>query len=132
MNKIFVNGSFDLLHRGHIELLNYAKSLKGLVTVAIDSDRRIKELKGDDRPIVNQRDREYHLLNLRSVDWVCVFDSDEELIDIIKTCSPDVMVKGSDYRNKPIIGQEFCKEIVFYDRTEHSTTKTIQDISNRR
>ena len=131
MNKIFVNGSFDLLHRGHLELLKYAKSLNGLVTVAIDSDRRIKELKGTARPVINEKDRAFHLLNLRSVDWVAVFDSDEELMNIIKTLSPDIMVKGSDYKTKPIIGADYCKEIKFYDRTEHSTTKTIQDIINR-
>lgn len=131
MSQVFVNGSFDLLHRGHLELLRYAKSL-GTVMVAIDSDRRIKELKGNSRPINTVEDRKFHLESLVYVDSVCVFDSDQELINLIKHWRTDIMVKGSDYKNAPVIGSEYCKEIRFYDRTEHSSTKTIQDIINRR
>ena len=128
--NVFVNGSFDLLHRGHLELLQYAKCL-GTVMVAIDSDRRIQELKGSDRPIHCVEDRKFQLENLKSVDVVCVFDTDHELIELIKHWQPDIMVKGSDYRDQKIIGAEYCKEIKFYDRTDHSTTGTIQDIIDR-
>jgi rfaE bifunctional protein nucleotidyltransferase chain/domain len=130
MPNIFVNGTFDILHRGHLELLNYAKSF-GTVMVAIDSDRRIQSLKGVDRPINNVEDRKFHLENLKSVDVVCVFDTDNDLIELIKHWQTDIMVKGSDYRNKSILGAEYCKELKFYERTDHSTTGIIQRIINR-
>jgi rfaE bifunctional protein nucleotidyltransferase chain/domain len=129
--KIIVNGTFDILHRGHIEMLNYARSLGNFLLVAIDTDRRVKELKGVNRPINNQWDRMLMLENLQAVNLVCLFDSEEELIDIINSHSPDIMVKGSDYKNKPIVGEEYLPKIEYYDRTEHSTTKIIQDIANR-
>jgi rfaE bifunctional protein nucleotidyltransferase chain/domain len=131
MTKIVVNGTFDIVHRGHIELLNYAKSLGDFLLVAIDTDRRVKELKGDKRPINNQQDRQFMLDNLRAVDSVRFFDSNEELEYILKTYQADIMVKGSDYRDKPVVGSQYCKEIKFYERTDHSTTKTIQDIIDR-
>ena len=131
MKKIFVNGSFDILHRGHIELLKYAKHLGDFLVVAIDTDDRIQQLKGSSRPINNQWDRKFVLENIRSVDDVCLFGSDAELVALIQEYAPDVMVKGSDYIGKTIIGAEYCKEIKFYDRTDHSTTKTVQNIINR-
>jgi rfaE bifunctional protein nucleotidyltransferase chain/domain len=131
VKNIFVNGTFDILHRGHIELLQYAKSL-GTVMVAIDSDRRVRELKGNTRPVNLVDDRKFQLESLRYVDVVCVFDSDQELVDLIKHWQVDIMIKGSDYRDKLVIGAEYCKEIKFYDRTEHSTTEIIERIANRR
>ena len=133
MMKIIVNGSFDVVHLGHIRLLQYAKSFSSAyVYVLIDTDRRIKELKGNDRPINSQHERLVILSELKSVDRVDVFDTDEELVNLIRDYDPDIMIKGSDYRNKPIIGAEFCKEIKFYDRLEqYSTTNKIQDIANR-
>ena len=131
--KIIVNGTFDIVHRGHIEMLNYAKSLGNQLLVAIDTDRRVRELKGNSRPVNSEEDRRFLLLNLKSVDWVWTFDSDQDLIRIIDTYKPDIMVKGSDYKNKPIVGEHLIKEIKFYDRVEpYSTTKTIQDIADRR
>ena len=131
MKTIFVNGTFDILHPGHVQLLNYARSLGDSLIVAIDSDRRVRELKGKDRPINSEDDRKFMLENLRSVDTVWFFDSDQELEDICRLYNP-IMVKGSDYRGRTIIGQQYCKEIVFYDRIEpYSTTRTIQDISSR-
>lgn len=130
MTAVFVNGTFDILHRGHIELLEYAKTLGDILVVAIDTDERVAELKGPSRPINNQYDRMFMLDALRAVDSVYFFDSDEELIDLIKRYTP-IMVKGSDYKDKPIVGAEYCKEIKYYDRTEHSTTRTIQHIVNR-
>jgi D-beta-D-heptose 7-phosphate kinase/D-beta-D-heptose 1-phosphate adenosyltransferase len=130
--KIIVNGTFDILHVGHIALLEYARSLGDQLLVCIDSDRRVKELKGESRPINNQYDRIRMLCALRCVDMVWMFDSEQNLIDQIKLYEPDIMVKGSDYIGKPIIGQSRCKEILFYDKTEHSTTSTIQNIIDRR
>jgi len=102
MKKIFVNGTFDILHLGHVALLEYAKSLGDELTVGIDSDIRVKELKGNDRPINDQRERALMLLSLKCVDKVMIFDTDEDLIELVSDC--DVMVKGSDYKNKPIVG----------------------------
>lgn len=129
MVKVIVNGTFDILHPGHLALLNYAKSLGDFLIVAIDTDRRVKELKGSNRPINNQYDRKLFLENLKAVDEVRFFGSKEELVDIVKECS--IMVKGSDYKGKSVIGETYCAQVVYYDRTEHSTTKTIQDIINR-
>lgn len=129
--RVFVNGTFDIIHRGHLELLKFASSL-GSVCVAIDSDERVKRLKGPGRPINTARDRAYHLLTLKHVQEVYTFDTDQDLIDIIVSQNVDIMVKGSDYRNAPIIGSQYCKEILFYERTEHSTTQIIQDIIDRR
>lgn len=130
MKKIFVNGSFDLIHLGHLGLLSFAKSLGTELTVGIDSDKRVAKLKGPMRPINKAFDRITLLNALKCVDNVVVFDTDEELIDLIKKC--DIMVKGSDYRGQPIVGEEFAKEIVFFERIDgYSTTEKIQYIVNR-
>lgn len=132
MSKIiFVNGTFDILHPGHVQLLNYARSLGDSLLVGIDSDQRVRELKGNSRPINSQDDRKLMLESLRSVDTVWIFNTDQELEDICRLYRP-VMVKGSDYKGQHIIGHQYCKEIVFYDRIEpYSTTRAIQDIGSR-
>lgn len=128
---IFVNGTFDILHMGHIQLLNYAKSLGDYLLVAIDSDNRVKRLKGIDRPINTEAERKLFLENLKPVDEVIVFDTDLELIQLISKCS--IMVKGSDYIGKNIIGESVCSKIVFFDRINgYSTTEKIQSIIDRR
>ena len=133
MTRVVVNGSFDLLHLGHLKLLEYARSYpQSYVLVLTDSDRRIRQLKGDSRPIHNEYERCSFLSALKFVDRVEIFDSDQELENLIKEFQPDVMVKGSDYQDKKIIGAEYCKEIKFYARFEkYSTTNKIQDITNR-
>ncbi len=133
MKKIVVNGTFDVLHLGHLRLLEYAKSHpNSYVLVLIDSDRRVKELKGKDRPINTEYERACFLSALKCVDRVEIFDSDEELRNYIRDFDPDIMVKGSDYIGKPIIGAEYCKEIKFYERLgNYSTTNKIQSIANR-
>lgn len=130
MKKIFVNGTFDLLHEGHIALINYAKSLGDELNVAIDSDERVKRLKGENRPINDQKERSTLLINLKAVDNVYIFDTDDELEYLVSI--HDIMVKGSDYKDKSIIGQDVCKELVFFDRIDgYSTTQKIQDITDR-
>lgn len=135
MASIFVNGTFDVLHPGHIRLLSYAKSLGTRLFVAIDSDLRVKQLKGSHRPINDQAIRKEMLLALKSVDEVEVFDSDEELKMWINQIRPYIMVVGSDYRNKNVIGSELAKNLVFYERIpEYSSTsviRQIQDLSDR-
>ena len=130
--KVVVNGTFDILHTGHVCLLNYAKSIGDHLLVCIDTDRRVKELKGDERPINTQEERKFLLENLKAVDEVRFFDSKEELIQILIEYQADIMVKGSDYKGKSKTGQLYCKEVIYYDRIEeYSTTKKIQDITTR-
>jgi rfaE bifunctional protein nucleotidyltransferase chain/domain len=132
MVKIIVNGTFDIVHYGHLCLLNYAKSLGDYLLVCTDSDRRIKELKGSTRPINNQLERVSLLENLKAVNEVKVFDSAEELIDIIFNYQPDIMVKGSDHKNSSIVGKTYCKQVIFYERLNgYSTTEKIRDIASR-
>lgn len=133
MKKIFVNGSFDVLHTGHLDLLNTAKSYGDYLLVAIDTDRRISEKKGPDRPFNDQETRVALMSNLKAVDSVKIFDSDQELIDIIKEYSPDIMVVGSDWRLKTVVGGQYASEIKFFERTNgESTTKTLQRYIDRR
>lgn len=133
MRKVFVNGTFDLLHRGHLELLNFAKSLGDRVYVGIDTDRRVSEKKGPSRPIYNQEERKFFLENLKAVDKVHFFDSDLELEVLINFIQPDVMVVGSDWRGKSVIGSMYTAELVFFSRIgDYATTKTIERIIDRR
>ena len=130
--KIVVNGTFDILHRGHIEMLEYAKSLGDHLLVCIDTDTRVKQLKGPDRPINNQNDRALMLNSLKCVDAVWMFADDAELEYILETYQPDIMVKGSDYRGKVIVGAHLVNVIQFYELVKkYSTTKLIQRITDR-
>lgn len=130
MIRVVVNGTFDILHLGHLELLNYARGLGDHLTVAIDTDRRVTEKKGPSRPINNQHERLTMLKNLRCVDQVLLFDTDQELVDIIKQCN--IMVKGSDYRGRSVLGEKHVAKVIYYDRVgEYSTTNKIQNIIDR-
>ena len=131
--NIFVNGTFDILHRGHLELLNYAKGLGDYLCVGIDTDERVKEKKGPTRPIHSQEERKFFLENLKAVDEVRFFSSDEELEGLIKSFKPDIMVVGSDWKGKSVIGSYYSAKLIFFDRIgDYATTKTIQDIIDRR
>jgi len=132
MKRVFVNGTFDIVHAGHIYLLNFAKDQGNHLLVAIDTDRRVKEKKGNSRPINNEFERRLLLLNLKSVDDVKLFDSDEELIQILLTYKPNIIVKGSDHKESSRLSKQYCDEVIFYDRIDqYSTTKKIQDIASR-
>jgi len=131
--KVWVNGTFDILHVGHLKMLEYAATF-GEIRVGLDSDKRVKELKGTDRPFNNTQDRKYFLENLKSVKDVVVFDSRQELIDLIKDYQPDYMIIGDDYKNKPVYGSEYAKELIFFNKIpNYSTTKilTHENNSNR-
>jgi len=133
MKTVFVNGVFDITHRIHIELLNFAKSHGEVLYVGIDGDKRVKQLKGPTRPIHNQEDRKFLLENLKAVDRVLIFNTDEELTDLVKIIKPDIMIVGSDYQNKRVIGSEYAKQLKFFERIDgYSTTKIIQSIINWR
>jgi D-beta-D-heptose 7-phosphate kinase/D-beta-D-heptose 1-phosphate adenosyltransferase len=131
--KVMVNGTFDIIHRGHLMMLQHAKSLGDHLLVAIDTDRRVQELKGPTRPINNQDDRRYMLESLKCVNTVYFFDSKDELIEIMKQYQPDVYVKGSDWkRDKGSTAEQYCKQVIYYDRVgDYSTTNIIQHIADR-
>ena len=130
--KVFVNGTFDIIHRGHLELLNYAKSLGDFLYVGIDCDQRVKQNKGYARPIHSEEERKFLLENLKAVDEVGIFSSDEDLKNMIKLYKPDIMVVGSDWEGKSVIGSMFSAEVHFFPRLEdYATSKTIQSIIDR-
>lgn len=132
MTTVMVNGTFDVLHPGHIALLNTARSYGDYLIVAIDTDRRVRELKGEQRPINNQNDRRIMLSALKSVDIVELFDSKEELIKLMERYKPDVYVKGSDWKGKSVEAANYCENVIYYDRVgNYSTTNIIQSITNR-
>jgi len=129
---IFVNGCFDLLHPGHIKMFQTARSLGDKLIVAIDSDRKIKEMKGISRLINPVLNRKIILESIRYIDEVIVFDSKEELQDIVKRIKPDIMMVGSDWKGKEVVGSDYAKEVRFFDRIgDYSTTKIVESIIDR-
>ena len=131
--KVWVNGTFDVLHIGHLKLLEFASSF-GELRVGIDTDKRVKELKGIDRPFNTTEDRKYFLQSLKFVNDVVVFDSREELINLVKEYQPDYMIIGDDYKDQIVYGSEHAKELVFFEKLpNYSTTKILnyENNSNR-
>ena len=124
VKKVWVNGSFDILHLGHLRLLEYA-SLFGEVRVGVDTDERIREKKGTDRPYNTLEDRVEFLYGLKYVTDVVTFGSDDELIEQIKIYGPDIMVIGDDYKYESIIGREFIPEIKFFEKVPGKSTSKI-------
>jgi D-beta-D-heptose 7-phosphate kinase/D-beta-D-heptose 1-phosphate adenosyltransferase len=127
MKKIWINGSFDILHIGHVRLINFAKTF-GIVRVGLDSDERIREKKGLSRPFNSLYDRMEFMSSISGVDAVVHFNNDTELVDRIREWNPDIMVIGSDYEGKEIIGSEHIKEIIYYPRSSDSTTGLVNKI----
>ena len=125
MIKVWVNGTFDILHIGHIKLLEFASQF-GYLRVGIDTDKRVKELKGEDRPFNTQDDRKKMLESIKFVDEVVLFDSREELIENVKNFSPDIMVIGDDYKEQIVYGSEHAKKLVFFEKIpNYSSTKIL-------
>lgn len=132
MKRVFVNGTFDILHPGHIELLTFARAQGDRLLVALDSDQRVRQLKGSDRPINSLDIRKQMMLALKAEDCVTDFNSDDELRQIIQQYEPHIMIVGSDYRDRPVIGSEYAQQLVFFDRIgTYSTSKIIQSINDR-
>ena len=126
MKKIFTNGCFDILHRGHLELFEYAKSF-GYLYVGVDSDEKVRRDKGKDRPYNKLADRIKMLQSLRFIDEVRSFNSTEGLDHLIKEIERDIMIIGSDWRGKTVIGQEHAKELKFFERINgYSTTNILE------
>lgn len=123
--KIWVNGTFDVIHRGHIELLTEAAK-HGELIVGIDTDERVSMLKGPTRPLHHLDDRMYLISRIKGVSKVVSFNSDQELVNHIATIKPDYMMVGSDYRGKNVIGSEHAGELLFFERIEgYSSTKIM-------
>jgi D-beta-D-heptose 7-phosphate kinase/D-beta-D-heptose 1-phosphate adenosyltransferase len=128
MKKVWINGCFDILHYGHFKLIEYAKTFGDVLVIGIDSDNRVKQLKGNDRPFHSQYEREFNLMQINGVTNVVIFDTDIELRNNLKEFNPDVFVIGDEYMYKPIIGGEYAKEIKFFGKINgFSTTKLLDN-----
>lgn len=133
MKVVWVNGCFDILHRGHIEMFKYAKSVGDLLVVGIDSDERISKNKGQSRPVNCLNDRRFILESIKYIDSVVSFASDKELKENILKSKASIMVIGTDYKNKKIIGSDIFEEIKFFKRIDkYSTTNIIKDLNEIR
>jgi D-beta-D-heptose 7-phosphate kinase/D-beta-D-heptose 1-phosphate adenosyltransferase len=121
--QIFTNGCFDILHKGHIELLKFCKSL-GYVTVGLNSDTSVAGLKGVGRPINSEEDRKFLLQSLKYVDRVIIFNESTPL-RLIEELRPDIVVKGGDYAKADVVGNEIAEVLIFNTVEGYSTTKTL-------
>lgn len=122
---IFTNGVFDILHKGHLSLLKYAKELGGQLIVGINSDNSVKRLKGESRPINNEAVRKEQLELLPWVDKVFIFDDDTPY-NLINQLKPTVVVKGGDYTVDTVVGNDLAKVVIFPTVEGFSTTKIIE------
>ena len=129
MDIIWTNGCYDILHRGHLELFKYAKSLGDKLIVGIDSDIKDRDSKGDGRPVNNQEDRKFFLESLIYVDEVVIFNTAEELEGRVEAIRPKFIVIGSDYKDKIVVGKQHAKEgVKFFERIgEYSTTNILNN-----
>lgn len=132
---VFTNGCFDLLHLGHIRLLQHAKSLGDVLVVGINSDRSTREVKGPLRPIVDERERSEILAALEAVDYVTVFDEPTPR-ELVQALLPDVLVKGGDWPLDEIVGRAEVEaaggQVVSLPYLNgHSTSRIIERILNR-
>lgn len=105
---IFTNGCFDIVHAGHIDYMEKAKALGDVLIVGVNSDNSVKRIKGEKRPIVNLDNRLRLLKGLKVIDYLCVFEEDTPL-ELIKNIGPNVLVKGEDWKDKGVVGEDFVK-----------------------
>jgi len=129
---VFTNGCFDILHRGHLDLLAHAADFGNMLIVGVNTDASVKRLKGTDRPLNNEADRAFQLASLLCTDAICLFDEDTPET-LIRTVKPDVLVKGGDYTVDKIVGADFVKqsggEVVVIPFVQgYSTTSLISRI----
>lgn len=130
MKTVLITGSYDLVHIGHLRLLKFAKTL-GRVCIATDTDERIRKLKGPTRPFNTLNDRIEFLYGLKDIDEVFSFNSDKELIQICENMSPDYRIVGSDHELNKVIGKEYCKEVIVFQRIPgYSTTAILENKKN--
>ncbi len=127
---VFTNGCFDLLHLGHIKYLEESKGYGDILIIGLNSDKSIKNIKGSDRPINNQTDRAHVIASLESVDYVTIFEEDDPY-DLIKAIKPHTLVKGGDYKNKKVVGDNLVEELRIVKFHENkSTSKLITKIQS--
>lgn len=129
---VFTNGCFDVLHRGHVDYLEKARSLGDVLIVGLNTDSSTQKIKGPTRPINLEEDRAIVLSSLRSVDFVCFFD-EETPLNLIEKLVPDILVKGADWSKESIVGKEIVEKaggsVQTIDFLPHrSTTNIIQKI----
>lgn len=125
----FTNGCFDILHAGHVSILEFSKNQADILVLGINSDASVKRLKGPKRPVNCQEDRALVCACLEAVDAVVLFGQDTPL-ELIKLVKPDVLIKGADYKVENVAGREFAKKVVLYPILEgRSTTNTIRKVS---
>jgi rfaE bifunctional protein nucleotidyltransferase chain/domain len=131
--NIWVNGCFDILHIGHIKLLEYAKNFGDNLIVGIDSDRRVSELKGDDRPFNNETIRKEFLESIKFVNKVVVFDNELELKNHLITNKINCIVIGDEYENKNIVGSDIVSNVYFFKKLPNlSTTNILKNGTKRK
>ena len=125
---VFTNGCFDLLHAGHVRYLEASKNFGDVLILGLNSDRSVAALKGVGRPINAQIDRAYILAALEAVDYVVIFDDDTPY-DLINAIKPHTLVKGGDYEDQDVVGQDIAQELKLIQFVDgKSTTKTIEKI----
>lgn len=124
MKIVFTNGCFDIIHAGHIKLLKEARSYGDYLFVGLNSDKSVKKIKGNDRPINKQEDRKEVLLAIKYVDRVIIFD-EEKPTELIKKLHPDVLIKGSDWKGKEIAGSQYAGQVVFVELEKGKSTSNI-------
>lgn len=128
---VWVNGTFDILHPGHIELFKIASSLGDKVIVGLDSDLKVNQDKGSGRPINDICYRKTMLEAIRYIDLVLTFGSRQELEDLIKLYNPDILMVGSDWKNGEVVGREYAKKVSFFNRFGgYSSTEVIRKCKN--
>lgn len=127
--KVFTNGCFDIVHRGHIEMLKASKQLGDWLVVGVNTDRSVRRLKGESRPVNNESDRKVLLESLDFVDEVILFDEDTPL-ELIQRVQPDIVTKGGDYTVDTVVGNQLAKVVILPTVEDYSTTRTIQRINN--
>ena len=129
MNRIvWCNGTFDILHPGHIELFKVGKSLGDKLIVATDTDEKIRQDKGASKPINNLCDRISMLQAIKYIDEVFYFHDRKELEGLIELYSPDILLLGDDWKGGDIVGIQYAKEVRFLPRLNYSTTHIIDKI----
>jgi rfaE bifunctional protein nucleotidyltransferase chain/domain len=128
---VWCNGTFDILHPGHIQLFKVARSLGNKVIVATDTDEKIKADKGDHRPINDLCYRVAMLEAIRYIDVVHTFGSREELEGLIEMYAPDILLLGDDWRDGDVVGWEHAGEVRHLPRVGgYASSKTIERIKN--
>ena len=121
---VFTNGCFDILHAGHVSVLEFSRAQGDELVVGLNSDASVRRLKGPARPVNPQGDRALVLAALESVSAVCIFEEDTPH-NLIKTVRPDVLVKGGDYKKNEIVGSEFAGRVVRFPLLKGRSTTGI-------